>query len=269
MATCKLFSAFPAKMLLLTTTLYFVGCKDEYSFEGRASDSPTTDTALVNAGNARFVMIGEPDSCGGAVIAGAFEAGVALTTENVARLAVNVTTIGQYQISTDTINGIFFSGIGSFDSIGKQIVLLKGKGTPVNPGTLYVSAKAPGTHCPFKLEILGAGLPATYILIADPTTHCVNTSVNGNYRVGVPLTAENTVTIVVDVKVPGSFNISTDTINGTTFSNKGKLAKTGYQYVVLTATGIPVTTGSYAFKPQIIGPHPLGNDACTFFVLVQ
>ena len=269
MATCKLFSAFPAKMLLLLTTLYFVSCKDEYSFEGGATDLPTTDTALDNSGNAHFVMIGDPDSCSGAVIAGTFQAGVALTTENIVRLQVNVTAIGQYQISTDTINGIFFSAAGRFDSIGNQAVLLKGKGTPVNPGTLYISAKAAGTHCPFKFEVFDAGLPATYLLIADPTTRCVNTSVNGNYRVGVPLTAENTVTIVADVKVPGSFNISTNNSNGITFSNKGNVTKTGYQYIVLTGNGVPVAKGSNAFKPQIIGPHPLGNDACIFYVLVQ
>src|SRR4051812_30699712 len=91
MVTCKLFSPFPAKMLLLITTLYLVSCKDEYSFEGRATDIPSTDTALGNSGNAHFIMIGDPGSCSGAVITGAFQAGVALTTENVVRLQVNVT----------------------------------------------------------------------------------------------------------------------------------------------------------------------------------
>ena len=43
----------------------------------------------------------------------------------------------------------------------------------------------------------------------------------------------------------------------------------GDQYVTLTGTGTPVNKGAFTFIPNIVGPHPLGGEACGFVINVQ
>lgn len=49
-------------------------------------------------------------------------------------IQVNVTSVGQYSIKTNTVNGIYFSASGNFSSSGLQNIELKSYGTPINYG---------------------------------------------------------------------------------------------------------------------------------------
>jgi hypothetical protein len=89
------------------------------------------------------------------------------------------------------------------------------------------------------------------------------------YNSGTPLTSVNTITVSVFVTDPGSFAISTDTVNGMIFSYQGTFVAVGAQNVLLTGSGTPVSAGTFTFTPQIIGPHPIGGETCTADIDVQ
>ena len=53
------------------------------------------------------------------------------------------------------------------------------------------------------------------------------------------------------------------------FTYTGEFITLGSQVVVLTGSGTPVTSGTFTFTPQIIGPHPIGGETCTADVPVM
>jgi uncharacterized protein (TIGR02145 family) len=56
------------------------------------------------------------------------------TKEVTVTLTANVTSIGTYSISTNKINGIVFSGSGTFTTLGANTITLFAYGTPLNAG---------------------------------------------------------------------------------------------------------------------------------------
>lgn len=90
--------------------------------------------------------------CTSVVAAGTYEKGVALGASNTIDLTVNVTTAGPYAITTTAINGMTFSGSGSFTTAGPgQIIRLTGSGTPTVDGTFNISI--PGA-CAFEVVVV-------------------------------------------------------------------------------------------------------------------
>jgi hypothetical protein len=73
------------------------------------------------AGNAVFTYNGAPNACTTATPGGTFTVGTPLTASNTVLLGVNVTTVGNYTISTPIVNGFSFSGTGTFSSTGPPI----------------------------------------------------------------------------------------------------------------------------------------------------
>jgi hypothetical protein len=77
---------------------------------------------------------GVPD-CGTLDISGVYLTNVALTGNNTAALTVNVLIPGGYQIATNSVNGYYFAGKGTFATTGSQSLILTGSGTPEYAGT--------------------------------------------------------------------------------------------------------------------------------------
>jgi hypothetical protein len=256
-------------LLLAALLLFCISCRDEYSFEGGPAAEERSDTTAVDRATARFTLIGAPQTCMDAVLTGTYQAGDTVTPEHSVILHVNVSAVGSYALTTDTLNGIYFTADGRFDTLGKQTVTLRCTGTPEAAAALRFTPLIADPSCGFDVQVLDTISPATYLLIGDPTTRCVNHSVSGNYSAGLPVTTANTVTVVVDVKTIGHFTIRTSEVNGIVFSCSAIFTKTGYQYVVLRGSGRPVKAGMYLYTPQIVGPHPFGWESCTFFVQVQ
>jgi len=102
----------------LITSLLFFGC---------SKSDPTPVQAAFTLGN--------NGNCTGAVVSGKYNTDTILSVQNIVSISVNVTVLGAYNISTDTVNGISFSANSSFTSVGPQTVILKGTGTPVAAGT--------------------------------------------------------------------------------------------------------------------------------------
>jgi hypothetical protein len=91
-------------------------------------------------------------NCTGAVAAGTYEVGTPLTAANTITLNVNVTTIGTWSISTaPAVNGITFSGSGTFATTGAQTIVLTGSGTPTAAGTFNFPVNAGTAPCSFSV----------------------------------------------------------------------------------------------------------------------
>lgn len=221
-----------------------------------------------SSSNAIFTLQGDPGNCSNITINGTYTSGTALNITNTIDVMVNVSSIGSYVISTTQIDGISFSASGNFTTTGIQKVILQGSGTPATPDNLQFNLTGGASICSFDLTILTPGPPATYVLESNPDGSCTGYTVSGNFYKGEALTITENIAVKVTVTVLGNFTISTNTVNGITFSHTGSFIALGSQIVILTGTGTPVNSGTFTFTPQIIGPHPIGGATCTANVVV-
>jgi hypothetical protein len=222
---------------------------------------------------AAFSFSGAPGACSNAKLHGDYFIGTSLTNANTVDITVDVTAVGAYTIKTDTINGISFSASGSFTNMGIQTVTLVGKGTPDLARNLtFVPRSTAVIGCNFYVTVLpiSSGPMATYVLESSfgSPSPCIYT-VSGNYSAGTQLTAANSITIKVFVTVAGNFAVSSNETNGMLFTYTGIFTATGSQFLTLQAIGKPITQGQYTFTPEIVGPHPLGGQACDVGITVN
>jgi hypothetical protein len=89
---------------------------------------------------------------------------------------------------------------------------------------------------------------------------CTGAVLSGTYKADTALTSANTVSITVTVTTVGPYSISTDTVNGISFSKKDTFTLVGPQNVVLTGTGTPVAADTANFTITS------GSNSCTFSV---
>ena len=87
---------------------------------------------------------------------------------------------------------------------------------------------------------------------------CSSASVNGTYAIGNPLNTSNTITINVLVNVIETYTISTNTLNGFSFSGSGTFNTVGLNTITLTGSGTPTTAKTDTFTTSFIGK----GDAC-------
>jgi hypothetical protein len=73
------------------------------------------------------------------------------------------------------------------------------------------------------------------------SAYSCSTAFSGNMTVGIAVSGV-TQTITATVSTPGTYVISTNTVNGITFSGSGTFLGVGPQFVVLTASGTPTST---------------------------
>jgi hypothetical protein len=227
---------------VLLSALFFTSCQKEYSTE---STPGTTST---------FSYDGEPNNCVAPVIQGAYLTGTPLDSTNIAIIAVDVTKLGSYSITTNTINGIKFSGSGIFTATGSQDIVLTGSGTPVAQGPY--GFKTAATGCTFTIDIVSAGPAAVYTYTGAPG-NCTGPAISGTYTSGINLGPTNTVDLKVNVTTAGSYTVTTNAANGVSFSGSGTLA-TGVQTIRLTGQGKPAAAGPFTFTPT--------NNGCAFSI---
>jgi len=216
----------------------------------------------VNSGSTVLTAIytlGAPGSpCSGVVLTGNYVAGTAMSVANTATINVNVTAIGAYTIITTAANGVTFSKVGSFTSTGAQQVTLNGYGTPVAGGTITHTINGMLGTCTFPVIYTAA-----FTLGGSTSAGCTGAVVAGTYTTSTALTAANTVTIQVNVTIAGPYSITTNQVNGMTFSKTGTFTMTGNQAVVLSGSGTPVNSGNTTFLMYN------GPSGCAFTVPVN
>ncbi|MFT3682070.1 MAG: hypothetical protein QM791_17475 [Ferruginibacter sp.] len=236
----------------------FASCEKEYSYEGGDIIPPggggTSGTAIYTLKNAA-------DECTAAVISGSFTAGTAATSANTAEITVTVDSIGTYIVSAGPVNGITYSGSGTFTETGEQTILLTASGTPTAAGNF--SFNPGGSGCTYSITVApasGGGGTAAYTF-KNATGGCTDAIVSGTYTAGTALTAFNKAEITVTANTEGTYNIVVGPVNGITFSANGTFATTGEKKVELTGSGTPAAAGDFSFAPG-------GAAGCSFTVTV-
>ena len=260
---------FITSLLLLSCIILFITCKKEYSYEGGGTPPPPF-TPPAPVGNGSFTLVGAPNNCQDFVVQGNYISGIRLVSSKTVSIHVNVTTPGNYSLRTDTLNGIWFLASGTFTNTGDQTITLIGNGTPEFARNLIFTLLTGSSKCTFNVTVVNAEPLAIYVLESGSgnPNPCIETIV-GTYTAGIPLTNSNTVSIRIYVVYRGNFTIATNTVNGMTFSHTGTFTTIGAQNVILEGSGTPATRGNYTLTPEIVGPHPLGGEACAFSISVN
>ncbi|MGG9971266.1 hypothetical protein ACQ33O_05660 [Ferruginibacter sp. SUN002] len=207
---------------------------------------------------ATFTLENAAGVCSGAIVKGVYATGAALDATNIATIKVNVTKAGPYSITSNTVNGIAFSKSGTFTATGVQTIDLSGTGIPLADGANNYTITAGSSSCTFSATASTLSSPATFTLGGSGAT-CSGASVSGTYKVGTAVTTSNTLSVQVSVTAIGTYSISTDVVNGISFSKTGVFTSTGTKTVTLTGTGTPAAAGS--------NNHTItGGGTCTFSV---
>jgi uncharacterized protein (TIGR02145 family) len=172
-------------------------------------------------------------------------------------ITATVTATGTYNISTSA-NGITFAGSGTFAGTGAQTIVLTATGTPTAVGTHTFTLNTT-PNCNFNRTTNqpssgGSAVVSTW----TSTVGCAVGAGTNNSPAGVRRGAVNqtmvdgiaapaaaSVTLVANVTTAGTYNITTTTVNGVTFSASGTFGGTGSQTVTLTPSGTPTNAGNY------------------------
>ncbi len=223
------------RVILMLTGIVFVlfACKKEYSFE--TSHKPS-EGSLQEDGSG---------DCLPKIVGGIYETGVELDKEvHYIQVEVDVTEAGNYTVSSDTVNGIYFTTTGIFTNTGLVSVKLKGSGKPVASGISNFTISYNGSSCVVPITILapGANIPAVFTLAGGPST-CLDAVVEGEYVKDQATNSSHFVKLKVNVTTAGSYAITTVISNGLNFSGSGTLA-TGAQEITLYASGTPLVIGN-------------------------
>ena len=237
---------------LLLLTAFIMACKKEYSYEkGKLNPS------------AGSLQSGTTGDCLGSVVQGTYKVDTTLTDSNYVDVKVDVTTAGDYRVSTDTINGFYFSATGVFTATGENTVRLQGNGRPQTVGTNIFTVTYDSTQCTFSVTALpgASGGTAVYTLQGAPN-NCNPGTTQGTYAAGIATNSSNTATVNVDVAAVGTYAIVTTAVNGVTFTASGTFSGPGAQAIVLNASGIPTAEGSFTI------PVTVGSTTCSFTLTV-
>lgn len=132
------------------------------SYNGTICDFPIDVTATAGGGGSSQYTV----DCSGATLQGTWQAGTATGASNTVTLPVTVTTAGTWSISTATVNGVSFSGSGTFTATGAQSIILSASGTPTNSGNFNYAVIVGAATCNFSVTFA----PGTPIIDYFPRT---------------------------------------------------------------------------------------------------
>lgn len=160
-----------------------------------------------------------------------------LNTNNKLKIIVNVTKPGSYSIHGTTTNGYFFSTSGTFLGKGTFTIYVDGQGTPLVAGVDVVSLQKNG-------EDVACATPLTITVLTSAgnyTLDCRGAIVNGVYEVNKALTLSHKITLKVNVLELGSWSVTSDLVEGISFSGQGVFTALGPQSIVIYGEGAPLS----------------------------
>ncbi len=96
--------------------------------------------------------------------------------------------------------------------------------------------------------------------LKDDSGDCDSMNVNGTYTENQNLTASNSVIVTLNITTPGTYKVSTDTVNGFSFMDSGFIASAGTYQVTMKGSGKPLMSGTSDFIVTF------GTSFCNFSV---
>ncbi|WP_267406347.1 MULTISPECIES: hypothetical protein [unclassified Chryseobacterium] len=189
-------------------------------------------------------------NCTTGALNGTYTEGTAMNSSNTIQLTVNATQTGAWSASSATVNGVTFSGSGTFTSTGSQTITLTANGTPSAAGSFGFTFSLGSSTCSRNITFNAATGAGTI-------TNCTTGALNGTYQAGTAMNSSNTIQLTVNATQTGNWTASSATVNGVTFSGSGTFTSTGSQTITLTANGTPSAAGNFNFT------FSLGSSTCS------
>ncbi len=228
----------------------FIACQKQLDF----------DTNGISVGTLKKDAGGD---CSPSAINGIYEKDSVLTGDNFIDVNVDLTTVGTYEIKSDTVNGFSFKGTGTLGILGNNVVRLYGSGKPLAAGVSTFTITYGSTTCVIDVTVLGPGGSAAIFTLGGSPGSCSGFTLGaGTYNAGQILVAANTVTTNVNVTAPGTYEVGTDTVNGIYFRTTNVFTNAGVQSITLSGFGTPVASGTFTYHLTNI------VTTCTFTITV-
>jgi uncharacterized protein (TIGR02145 family) len=194
--------------------------------------------------------------CAACSISGTMAQGVAISGVTMT-LNVNVTQLGTWSITAGPTNGITFSGSGTFTALGCQAIILTATGTPTTAGaTTWTTNTTPSGSATATVAALSPSSGGSAVISAwSGVNGCnvgagTNNSPAGVMRGGVlntmvaGISTTDTIQLSATVTTAGTYNITTNTVNGKTFTASGTVS-VGAQTITLVSTGAASMAGNH------------------------
>jgi len=166
------------------------------------------------------------------------------------------TTTAKTIYTADQLVGEFIVNITSLSS---NLIAGTFSGTAIDSGNTIKQL----TLGKFSSSISQNGSPGVAVstgVLGDSLGNCTPVTLAGTYIQGVPLSASNTMQIQVTVATAGSYLISSNTVNGVSFSKTGTFTSTGVQTIILNGSGSPLKARTLDFVLTY------GNSTCNFSI---
>lgn len=193
-------------------------------------------------GDESSIAIVSDMDCNSIRVEGAYQAGVSLTSSNFMEVSVIVSKSGSYDIRgiSKSSNGYYFHSGGVFLAAGTSILTIPGLGTPITSqlDTIVLSVNGT-TFCEQEINVSSSDAEPDYTIDCSLLD---STSVSGRYIAGQALSGEQNMVFVTirasDEAIGSTYIISSDTVNGYSFSGKGVITQAS-QRIALYAQGTP------------------------------
>ena len=262
-------------LFILLASLFF-SCQKEFSLEGVVTAAGTwqfNDSTKLYTGNMDSSSIETSGTTKKMHLKGRTADGS--QNFNLQLYATDSFTVGTYKASLFQSDFQYFTQAKSlYDAsqfIGEFIVTITAIGnnsvTGIFSGTAEDSTSRPKqiTLGQFTSRInlstngTGGGGGGTAVgTLGISAGSCTPVTNAGTYTQGIALTSTNTVTVTVTVATVGTYTISTNTVNGVSFSKTGTFTAAGTQTVILNGSGTPVSSGNQNFTVSF------GSSTCNF-----
>jgi hypothetical protein len=141
-------------LLLCFSCLLILGCQKDPSENGVIE--PVDSSAVFN-------LAGLDTACPAIITNGNFLEGKKLTTTESIQIEVDISKVGKWSFSSDTLNGFSFAGSGTFANTGKQLITLNATGTPAAPGSFYFSITKGSLKKFFTISVLKSDIPTEMV----------------------------------------------------------------------------------------------------------
>jgi hypothetical protein len=233
-------------------------CKKEYSLEAGAPPIITTGTNNISVGT----LAQTNGNCAPITANGNYIVATAVTATNNLLVNAEVIKTGSYIFTTDTVAGVYFIAQGSFTNVGTKQITLAAFGTPTAAGVQTFKVTYGASTCTFTINFSAQNNTAQYSFDGAPGSCASPVFGTAPFIAGIALVPNNSITLNVRVTQPGTYTVSTNSVNGISFAVSGIFSNTGINTVFLVPTGTPIMAGTFNYTISS------STSTCSFAVTV-